>query len=111
MEKLKVYCMYDKKNDFYHSPGIGIDDKDFSKYLINQLDDIYNGLSDNQVENFVQHVREQKVVRLGYLDPKTGDLISDKSDIVDLASFRDKPLVPENPKVEESDSNEVQESV
>lgn len=96
MEKLKIYCMYDKKNEFYHSPGVGVDDKDFSNYLVSNLDSIYNGLKENQVNGFVEHVREQKVVRLGYLDPLSGELISDKSDIIDLSNFRLKPVQAES---------------
>lgn len=86
---LVLYSLYDDKEKKYFSPAVGVDDKDFSSFILNQLNlSIDNIKDDKEKKTFVNRIRSCSLMRLGIIDEITGDLLPDKQFLVDFKDFK-----------------------
>lgn len=82
---LKVYMLFDRNENRFFSPCVGIDDKDFTKFLLNQLNVAYSNIKDEKEKPlFVSKIQACEVVKLGEIEELTGELINDKQFLLDL---------------------------
>lgn len=86
---LKLYALFDRNEARFISPCVGIDDGDFSKFILKELDKCLSHIEneDDRVP-FIQKVRSCEVLRLGEIDELTGELINDKQFLIDLKDFK-----------------------
>lgn len=85
---LKIYMLFDRNENRFFSPGVGVDDKDFTAFLLHQLNVAYNKISnDEEKPLFLQKVKSCEIVRLGFIDELTGELKTDKQFLLDLKDF------------------------
>lgn len=85
---LKIYMLFDRNENRFFSPCVGIDDKDYTKFLLHQLNVAYDNIeNDDEKPMFLDKVKACEVVRLGCIDELTGELKNDKQFLLDLKDF------------------------
>ena len=93
---LKLYALFDRNENRFFSPCVGLDDEDFSKFIVNELDKSIDHIDKEEEKTpFILKVRACEVVRLGEIDELTGELKSDKQFLVDLKDFKKEVNVNE----------------
>ena len=97
---LKLYMLFDRNENRFFSPAIGIDDKDYTSFILKQLNIAYEHIEkEEEKEPFLSKVRSCEVVRLGVINELTGELTNDKQFLLDLKDF--------NINVKEDNKNEI----
>ncbi len=100
---LKLYALFDRNEGRFFSPAVGVDDEDFSKYIVNELNKSIDHIEKEEEKTpFILKVRSCEVFRLGEIDEITGELKCDKQFLVDLQDFK---------KEVQTDGVQVQKSV
>lgn len=85
---LKLYALFDRNEGRFFSPAVGVDDEDFSKYIVTELNKSIEHIEKEEEKTpYILKVRSCEVVRLGEIDEITGELKSDKQFLVDLKDF------------------------
>lgn len=85
---LKLYALFDRNENRFFSPCVGVDDEDFSKFIVNELNKSIDNIEKEEEKTpFIVKVRSCEVVRLGEIDEITGELKNDKQFLVDLKDF------------------------
>lgn len=94
---LKIYMLFDRNESRFFSPCVGIDDKDYTKFLLHQLNVAYDNIkNDDEKPLFLHKVQSCEVVRLGVIDELTGELKNDKQFLLDLKDFEIDEVKKEN---------------
>lgn len=85
---LKIYMLFDRNENRFISPGVGVDDKDYSSFIIKQLNNAYDKIdNDDEKPIFLKKIQSCELVRIGEIDELTGDLKPDKQFLLDLKDF------------------------
>ncbi len=85
---LKIYLLFDRNENRFFSPAVGIDDKDYTKFLLNQLNVAYDNIQkEEEKPMFLKKVQACEVVRVGFIDELTGELKNDRQFLLDLKDF------------------------
>ena len=93
---LKLYALFDRNEGRFFSPAVGVDDEDFSKYIVNELNKSIEHIEKEEEKTpYILKVRSCEVVRLGEINEVTGELKSDKQFLVDLKDFMKEVKVDE----------------
>lgn len=86
---LNLYSLFDDKEKKYFSPAVGIDDKDFCSYILEQLNVSIDMIKDEKEKSiFVNRIRSCSLMRLGSIDELTGELLPDKQFLIDFKDFK-----------------------
>lgn len=97
MERLGVYCFYDKSNDIYFGFSTSYNDEVGSKFLVDETLKVIDDLKDDKsnLDLFISNMSSCDILRLGYIDVETGQLLSDKSLLSTFQGFDFKKVIKE----------------
>ena len=88
MMTLNIYALEEQETHVLTSFWVSPDDRSASTYMLDNLENIFNEVPENERDSFVSRIRKANIVRVGSINLLSHELTTDFCCLVDLKDFR-----------------------